>query len=102
MKAAIFLSSFFIPWAFLVGSWWATQTLHVALRAVASALCVLLSLAIGFAIDMTVIGWRFVLEPGHNPGWGVALMPLVAGWITCWVGWLGFVTVAAFRRKNSN
>lgn len=102
MNDAILNSDFLLPWAFLVASRLATRGRSIPVRAIISAVCILLGFAVGFAIDMSIIGWRFLLEPGHNPGWALALEPLVLSFIACFPVWFIFVTVEFFLRRAAN
>ena len=101
MIAVMFFTPFLIPWIFLIGSWRMTRTRRAAFKQKIMGLCVLLSLPVGFVAVMSVVGWKYLLEPGHNPGWAVVLAPLIVGWLSCVVVWLVGLILAIFRREKS-
>ncbi len=94
MRTAEFLAPVVVPLIFLICSWLLTRKWKLALRIACVGLCVLLSLPVGFVLVVSFIGWTYVLDAGHNPGWTVVLIPLIAGWFACIAVWLAGTLVA--------
>jgi hypothetical protein len=94
MRTAEFLAPAVVPLIFLISSWLLTRNWKLALRIACVGLCVLLSLPIGFVLVVSSIGWTYVLDAGHNPGWAVILIPLIVGWFACIAVWLAGTLVA--------
>jgi hypothetical protein len=97
----LWLNAIVFPALVLATSWFWTRQWRLASRAIFTALCVLVSWPDGFVAIVTFsVGWRFVLEPGHNPGWAIALVPLTLGWFVSIGAWACGLLVALWQHHR--
>ncbi len=100
-KGLVFIP-FIIPMILGAGSWLWTRNRKLAYRIIFVAIAILVSLPVGAALIATLIGlldgWTFIFDAGHNPGIGIAFLPLIMSWFVCVLLWF-IATVFALANK---